>query len=689
LCAIICHKGHDVSYSRYSSFFCDCGAEDGGEDDATRVACKCLSPVPKKKMNDLFRAEGWSVEKDAARKIDKGGPGNSRNLEDKMHPTEIIYSEMAKQYFPKIAEAALDKLFEEATRRGWIERLFEAMRQKFKVWNSTNNNDASLELSLDNCNNYRYDFMRYSLKNRIAVHLKCELSNDTSFVALRNAKANSFQCKFSGSSIERLRISKNEIRRNAVVADSRGRLVIAEPCSLLFCSAAAATNVAQVHEEVDWTLSRSAMPILGSQAVAFNVVGMKLCHENDRHLVIWGASVASVVILEEQHRGTKRHITLSLDLEPNESVSDYVIKCEWIPGFQTCVAVGCGRFVALFDLSKTDKDNRVAPFVTLGAAFDSNLKDISLVPMQSHSPLQPKRFGSHMVASLFIMLEDGRLYQVNLNDDKDGNLSVPGEHPFDATGPISLPTAGVCIYDTSEVGVPGAHSCSFGDGVGLTYLEQSNLLLYECSSSCVLALTFDPKGTISGSFELLPHTFSSEAKLESSVSNICGPYTQWTELGQSGDVFRVACVGQSPRSNQPKLVLIEFNGAKTTLKDLTQEKARSTSISLYAAIEGLCAFSLPFRFSGASDPDSEDGSRFAERTCLCVATSTGSLLFFGEKTQVSMSAAQATGGGNTIMPFVPDRSFFAKFPVTIFERLKNLSEDCPEEIIFGGEGLSL
>ncbi len=31
ICAKVCHKDHDVSYAKYGSFFCDCGAmEEGG-----------------------------------------------------------------------------------------------------------------------------------------------------------------------------------------------------------------------------------------------------------------------------------------------------------------------------------------------------------------------------------------------------------------------------------------------------------------------------------------------------------------------------------------------------------------------------------------------------------------------------------------------------------------------------------
>ena len=30
ICAKVCHKDHDVSYAKYGSFFCDCGAKEDG-----------------------------------------------------------------------------------------------------------------------------------------------------------------------------------------------------------------------------------------------------------------------------------------------------------------------------------------------------------------------------------------------------------------------------------------------------------------------------------------------------------------------------------------------------------------------------------------------------------------------------------------------------------------------------------
>ena len=30
ICAKVCHRGHELSYAKYGSFFCDCGAKEDG-----------------------------------------------------------------------------------------------------------------------------------------------------------------------------------------------------------------------------------------------------------------------------------------------------------------------------------------------------------------------------------------------------------------------------------------------------------------------------------------------------------------------------------------------------------------------------------------------------------------------------------------------------------------------------------
>ncbi|KAH3792740.1 hypothetical protein DPMN_146239 [Dreissena polymorpha] len=42
VCAKVCHKDHDLTYAKFGSFFCDCGAR---EDGACKVSVKTLFPI--------------------------------------------------------------------------------------------------------------------------------------------------------------------------------------------------------------------------------------------------------------------------------------------------------------------------------------------------------------------------------------------------------------------------------------------------------------------------------------------------------------------------------------------------------------------------------------------------------------------------------------------------------------------
>ena len=41
VCAKVCHKDHDLSYAKYGSFFCDCGAKE--EDSKCQVSSKIVA----------------------------------------------------------------------------------------------------------------------------------------------------------------------------------------------------------------------------------------------------------------------------------------------------------------------------------------------------------------------------------------------------------------------------------------------------------------------------------------------------------------------------------------------------------------------------------------------------------------------------------------------------------------------
>jgi hypothetical protein len=125
-----------------------------------------------------------------------------------------------------------------------------------------------------------------------------------------------------------------------------------------------------------------------------------------------------------------------------------------------------------------------------------------------------------------------------------------------------------------------------GASYHVTYLAQSSLLLYQCTSSPVLAFVLDRSGKISGNFELLPNIVTDEV-------DITGPFLNWRELGiiarENTWFYRAVCIGKSS-SNHEILLYVEFNRYKSTVRNLALtgasfEGTAVLSVQMYCHLE--------------------------------------------------------------------------------------------------------
>ena len=708
LCALVCHRGHDVSYSRYSSFFCDCGAEDGGSSttDRNRVSCKCLSSLPRDKVESIFSNEL------------KTSAHDSHVTEPTPEPALLIAAdrtgiEVARSSFKNEALSSIESFLSNAMMSTCADSLFAIMQEQFEEWKKMNSTKLTLDnLLLEGAKEFKgtpkrqlsHEELSSELRKRRAKALDLQPLAEKTLGPVRAAKG--FQVKMSTDSSTNARLvaqlSKHEIIRTALVADSRGRVVVTEPSSLVFCSMIPAVSVRYINRPFEPPLSRSQMCILGSSSVKFSIVGLRLCQENERHLVVWGTSDACVVIVKPNWDGVEEKIDLVFDLEQQEGEVDYLVKCEWIPGSQTHVTVGCGRFVRIYDISRKaiEREGRggdsVAPVIGYNLGFESGLRDMSIVPdkrpRKRYSEVDAKDnddADTHdRISKLFLLLENGRLHVVNLKTTANGKLESPGDQHFEPSECVTLKTDGVRSRMGSPLGQAGSSSHSLGEGSRLAYLKQSRVLLYKCATSCVLALMLNKKGDVEGTFELLPHSISGEALGETGTEPaVTGPFTHWVELGvayRGGSAFfRVACVGKSPRTNQSKLLCIEFNEKHVKIRELSWP---GLTVGLSLSCEGLAAFSAPYLCS------SDEKIEFGERAYLCSVTSDGSMLCFGEELVDAMPASRRSDQNrcrlteqSTLAGLGGFQAKKPTFPLTLFETLKNVSES--NEVAFGGEGL--
>jgi hypothetical protein len=702
LCALVCHKDHDVSYSRCSSFFCDCGAENSNAAEQNRVPCKCLSPLSTEDAERVLRNDGNPLEPSSSK-------SEGEEIDCSLNTSQFASSisiEIARESFKSTALSSIQSFTENIKDTSWRDAVFQILRKQFQLWTQKKSLKSSLESlvletgtasELQPIVRVSHLAQRRSLRMRRGKALDLENLSRKTLVAVRAAKE--FQARISSdSSANSHLVSKlalREISRSILVADSRGRMILAEPCSLIFYSAVPAVSVRYVSMPYDAHLIRKQMCILGTASIKFNIVGMQLCAENESHLVVWGTAEACVVVLKPDWTGIEENIDLVFDVGQHDSDGDYLVKCEWIPGSQTNVVVGCSRFVRIYDVTRSKSDKRALPIIGYNLGFEACLRDVTIVPFKGYDSVDDRIDEKSNISKMFLLLENGRLHVVDLKTGANGRLESPGDQQhFEPSECISLSMGGVRARAGSSVGPHGSSTRTLGEGSRLAYLKQSRVLLYKCASSCVLALMLDKIGDVEGTFEFLPHTIPSKVLGDASDGHaISGPYTHWTELGvayhHGAAFFRVACVGRCLRSSEPKLLCIEFNESEVKIREVawSANSAMGLGLSMINSYEGLAAFSVPFLGDAANE-----GPMYGERAFLCALTSNGTMLFFGEELVDTLPPKESEDASRSLsIVDVSDLEYEAQrvkkpvFPLTIFERLKNIGDT--DIVVLGGDGI--
>lgn len=319
LCAQICHKGHDVGYSRKSSFFCDCGAQ--VRTSSGRLKCRCLYPLSQSSLSAL---RSKSIDTHSSVEL-------IRNTENYWRDAITL----AKLYFQEIAKSAVAN-FIRTIEPKLIEQLFHLFNECF----DSCLNRESFQKSIK-------DFLKPS-ESAIPAHreeLRMALrsfkeSNLSSFdkagvmKPLRSSKRQivsvSLNTDLSIDRSKKLLLAKDAVIRKAVVADSRGRIAIAESKSLLFCSSSSLINTRRFDKEKENSFERTQLSIVGQKSVDFSIVGMAECPGRNRQLALWGFSTAAVSIVNSGYDSIQFTIQLNTNIGKNAYDSEYIVKAEWL-----------------------------------------------------------------------------------------------------------------------------------------------------------------------------------------------------------------------------------------------------------------------------------------------------------------------------------------------------------------------
>lgn len=119
MCANVCHKDHDISYAKYGSFFCDCGAKEDGSCLALTKPTGSSKPEPKrangdKKLKSLKaptkqkRYKSVSSSSTATVKIDTSGSKVDKELDAFLSLGKQTTIEILKKFYSKSSSTNLN-----------------------------------------------------------------------------------------------------------------------------------------------------------------------------------------------------------------------------------------------------------------------------------------------------------------------------------------------------------------------------------------------------------------------------------------------------------------------------------------------------------------------------------------------------------------------------------------------------
>jgi hypothetical protein len=631
-----------VFSTQYSAFFCDCGA--GDPTTSSQPACKCLSPIDQRKINALYR-KGMTkpLVPDLSHSTFKLTPADSAQL--------------ASLWHVKSSRQVMEAIVQTGRAAKWVDILLNRVRACFKISRPSQLLLSAHDASRSICS---YADMRSQVKDQWTSSPLISWAASTSMEKVASFQPSSFQAKMSTQpSMENLKrafLSSNGAYRFAISADYRGRVVLIEPDGLVFCTFLPLVNRPD-HSFLDHALPRSSASIVGIGKLDFDPVGVKHSSTCDNALIVWGTHEAAIVILDEYCCSIEKVVHLEVGLRSVETNSDVVMECDWVPGRYLTAMVRCLHSLSLFEMSM---DDTILPVSSYQAGSEISLRGAVVVEACDKSMLTQ--------LTLYVLLGSGKLHQFELATDAEGHIRMT----------ISL---GNAAEDSASEKLLLQR-----DGLQLSFLTQSRILLCQCKLGGVLALLIDESGkNITGTFDMLPHVLPVK-EVDREGSNVCpigAPYTHWADLGAVGKdgfiSFTAVCVGKRGAKGNAVLYL-RYNQYGTSVEELACSNNDSGS-SPAVSVEGLAVFTAPTAVSCVGSLDLEERLLFTENSAVASIMTDGSVHFYTDQRGASLTAAPYETDQMDKKYFVPQTTV----PLLAYEGFEHASDG--NDVIYLGPTL--
>ncbi|XP_019625025.1 PREDICTED: E3 ubiquitin-protein ligase UBR4-like [Branchiostoma belcheri] len=337
ICAKVCHRDHDVTYAKYGSFFCDCGAKEDGSCQALvkRLAVSSSSPTGnvlscKDKSGDLLYDSHLSSPPAPEDKVSTDGPDRSKEM-----PTT------RKIQFCRHLECFTPALLKEMESLGTADTVLQLLTSLL----TPPAKPAQDSLSMGSSTRVEHAL------NQLHTQPKVVETTDQLMVPTLGSQEGAFEnvrMNYNGDQGQTIRqlISAQMLRRVAMccltssqgrrqhlaVSHEKGKITLLQLSALL--------------KQADSSKRKLTLTRLSSAPMPFTVISITGNQCNEDFLAVCGLKDCHVLTFSSSG-AMSDHLVLHPQLE----TGNFIIKAIWLPGSQTEIAVITADFVKIYNLA--------------------------------------------------------------------------------------------------------------------------------------------------------------------------------------------------------------------------------------------------------------------------------------------------------------------------------------------------
>ncbi|XP_067662559.1 E3 ubiquitin-protein ligase UBR4-like [Haliotis asinina] len=526
ICAKVCHKDHDLTYAKFGSFFCDCGAKEDG-------SCKAL--VKRTAQSGLDSSGSGPAQSPFS--MDTVQPSSLRrrlsspSIDDKasemMKTTEM--SNKAREALCRQIENCRDSLLSQMESANTVTTVLE-MLEKILPPLIENYQDMSPMGSTARAQRALQELHSLSKKIEPASEQLMTVTLGSQEGAFENVRMN-----YSGEQGQTIRqlITAHMLRRVAMcvlssphgkrqhlaISHEKGKITILQLSALL--------------KQADSSKKKLTLTRLSSAPIPFTVLSITGNPCNEDFLAVCGLKDCHVLTFTSS--GT---VADHLVLHPSLATGNFIIKAIWLPGSQTELAVVTADFVKIYNLGLDAISPQYYFLLPSG-----KIRDATFVYTED---------GCYIV----LMASTGYIYTQLM---EDCSSAVHG--PFYITN----------VLEVKHADLKDNNGQVAGGGVSVFYSHALQLLFfsYTQGKSFVAPVSKD----LTQVTNLFPISFKSSNGGGKGGNNY-QPLVQWSEVaGHTGLLY---CMAQT--SNNPVVLMIKPDGiqmqeikvvpAKTKIQDV-------------------------------------------------------------------------------------------------------------------------